>query len=68
MWRADALYDVVLVVGYNDAPVIPGLGSAIFVHLARAGFPTAGCVAMALPDLLAALAQLTTEDRLIVRA
>ena len=69
MWRADALYDVVLVVGYNDAPVIPGLGSAIFVHLARAEFsPTAGCVAMALPDLLAALAQLTPDDRLIVRA
>ena len=69
MWRADALYDVVLVVGYNDAPVIPGLGSAIFVHLVRAEFsPTAGCVAMALPDLLAALAQLTPDDRLIVRA
>jgi len=68
MWRTDPLYDIVLVVGYNDAPVFPGLGSAIFLHLARAGFsPTAGCVAMTLPDVLAALAQLAADDRLIVR-
>jgi L,D-peptidoglycan transpeptidase YkuD (ErfK/YbiS/YcfS/YnhG family) len=68
MWRADDLYDVVLVVGYNDAPVIPGRGSAIFVHVARPDFsPTAGCVALTLPDLLDALAQLNKEDTLIVR-
>src|SRR5262245_47607215 len=53
MWRDDHLYDVVVVVGYNDAPVIAGKGSAIFLHLARADFtPTAGCVALELPDLL----------------
>jgi L,D-peptidoglycan transpeptidase YkuD (ErfK/YbiS/YcfS/YnhG family) len=69
MWRDDHLYDVVVVVGYNDEPVIPGRGSAIFLHLARADFTsTAGCVALSLPDLLEALAQLTPEDRLIVGA
>ena len=68
MWRADGLYDVVLVVGYNDAPVVPARGSAIFVHVARTDFsPTAGCVALTLPDLLDALAQLKKEDKLIVR-
>jgi L,D-peptidoglycan transpeptidase YkuD (ErfK/YbiS/YcfS/YnhG family) len=67
MWRDDHLYDVVVVVGYNDAPVVAGKGSAIFIHLARANFtPTAGCVALALPDLFEALAQLKTDDRLIV--
>lgn len=67
MWREDDLYDVVAVVGYNDAPVIAGKGSAIFLHLARPEFaPTAGCVALALPDLLEALKQLTPNDRLIV--
>jgi len=67
MWRDDHLYDVVVVVGYNDDPVIAGKGSAIFLHLARADFtPTAGCVALALPDLLEALAQLAPNDRLIV--
>ncbi len=68
MWRDDGLYDVVLVVGYNDAPVIPARGSAIFVHVSRADFsPTAGCVALTLRDLLDALAQLKTDDRLIVQ-
>jgi len=69
MWRDDALYDVVLVVGYNDSPVVPGRGSAIFLHLARPGYsPTAGCVAMALPDVIEALAQLSCDDHLIVQA
>jgi L,D-peptidoglycan transpeptidase YkuD (ErfK/YbiS/YcfS/YnhG family) len=67
MWRDDHLYDLVVVVGYNDDPVIAGKGSAIFLHLARADYtPTAGCVALALPDLLEALAQLAPGDRLIV--
>ncbi len=52
----------------NDAPVIPARGSAIFVHVSRADFsPTAGCVALTLRDLLDALAQLKTDDRLIVQ-
>jgi L,D-peptidoglycan transpeptidase YkuD (ErfK/YbiS/YcfS/YnhG family) len=67
MWREDHLYDVVVVVGYNDDPVIAGKGSAIFLHLARADFgATVGCVALALPDLFEALAQLRAQDRLIV--
>jgi L,D-peptidoglycan transpeptidase YkuD (ErfK/YbiS/YcfS/YnhG family) len=67
MWRDDHLYDVVVVVGYNDEPVIAGRGSAIFIHLARADFtPTAGCVALALSDLLEAIAQLNPNDRIIV--
>ena len=47
LWRDDRLYDVVVELGWNDAPVIRGRGSAIFWHLARPGFsPTAGCVAV----------------------
>jgi L,D-peptidoglycan transpeptidase YkuD (ErfK/YbiS/YcfS/YnhG family) len=69
MWREDGLYDVVLVVGFNDDPVVAGLGSAIFVHVARPNYaPTAGCVGLALPDLLEALAQLRPNDRLIVQS
>lgn len=53
MWRADALYDVVVVIGHNDAPVIAGMGSAIFMHVASADYrPTEGCVALARQDLL----------------
>lgn len=46
LMRDDQLYDVVVALGWNDAPVVRGRGSAIFWHLARQGFtPTAGCVA-----------------------
>ena len=63
LWRTDALYDVIVVIGYNDAPVVPGKGSAIFLHLATADYrPTQGCVALARQDLLDVLAGVGAED------
>lgn len=57
LWRDDAVYDLIGVLGWNDAPVVPGRGSAIFLHVARADFaPTEGCVALAAADLRALLA------------
>jgi L,D-peptidoglycan transpeptidase YkuD (ErfK/YbiS/YcfS/YnhG family) len=57
MWRADELYDIVGELGWNDAPVVPWQGSAIFLHLARPDYgPTAGCVALVRADLLEVLA------------
>ena len=56
LWREDGLYDVIVVLGFNDDPVVPGLGSAIFLHVARPDWgPTEGCVALASADLLAVL-------------
>ena len=52
MKRKDHLYDLGMVLEYNMHPVVPGKGSAIFIHLwrnSRRG--TDGCVAMARPDL-----------------
>jgi L,D-peptidoglycan transpeptidase YkuD (ErfK/YbiS/YcfS/YnhG family) len=52
LWREDHVYDIVVILGYNDAPPVAGKGSAIFMHVARPGYaPTEGCVALALPDL-----------------
>lgn len=57
MARADALYDVVVVLDWNLARPVPGRGSAIFFHLATPGFaPTAGCVAVTLPAMRRVLA------------
>ena len=57
MWREDGLYDLVVVLGYNDSPPVPGRGSAIFMHIARPGYaPTEGCVALARADLEAVMA------------
>jgi L,D-peptidoglycan transpeptidase YkuD (ErfK/YbiS/YcfS/YnhG family) len=53
----DSLYDIVGVLGWNDAPVERGRGSAIFLHLARPDFaPTEGCIALSERDLRAVLA------------
>jgi L,D-peptidoglycan transpeptidase YkuD (ErfK/YbiS/YcfS/YnhG family) len=55
LWREDALYDLIAVVGFNDAPVVPGRGSAIFLHLARPDYgATEGCVALSRDDLIEA--------------
>jgi L,D-peptidoglycan transpeptidase YkuD (ErfK/YbiS/YcfS/YnhG family) len=58
LWRVDAIYDVIGVLGWNDAPVVRGRGSAIFLHLARPGFsPTEGCIALEKRELLRVLAE-----------
>jgi L,D-peptidoglycan transpeptidase YkuD (ErfK/YbiS/YcfS/YnhG family) len=69
LWRDDSRYDVIAVLGWNDAPVRPGRGSAIFLHVAAPGYrPTEGCVALALPDLLAVLAGCDGATRLRIVA
>jgi L,D-peptidoglycan transpeptidase YkuD (ErfK/YbiS/YcfS/YnhG family) len=51
--RDDHLYDLIIVLGYNDVPRVRRRGSAIFVHLARENYsPTAGCVGLSRHDLL----------------
>ncbi|HZV18451.1 MAG TPA: L,D-transpeptidase family protein [Sphingobium sp.] len=57
--RADQAYDAIIVLGHNDTPPVPGLGSAIFFHqwvIGEAGLPkpTEGCVAVA-PESMRAL-------------
>lgn len=67
LWREDGLYDVVVVIGHNDDPVEPGRGSAVFVHVATADYaPTAGCVALAMGDLLALLRDCRPGDRIAI--
>lgn len=61
--REDMLYDVVLVLGHNDSPPVPGAGSAIFFHLwneakLAAERNTEGCVAIARADMEALLPRL----------
>jgi len=68
MWREDGLYDLVVVLGYNDDPPRPGLGSAIFLHVAKPDYaPTQGCVALSRPDLELILALVAPGDALEIR-
>ena len=58
LWREDHLYDIIGVLGYNDDPIVPGRGSAIFLHIANSdGEPTAGCISLSLNNLLWLLEQ-----------
>lgn len=69
MARADGLYDLVVIVGYNDRPRQRGRGSAIFMHLARPGYEqTAGCVALNERDMRQLLRQLKPGTELCVPA
>jgi L,D-peptidoglycan transpeptidase YkuD (ErfK/YbiS/YcfS/YnhG family) len=62
LWRVDRLYDLLAVIGWNDDPPAAGLGSAIFLHVAReeAGGlePTEGCIALREEALRKVLARL----------
>ncbi len=67
LWRDDDIYDIVVILGHNDAPVRPGMGSAIFLHLAREDFsPTQGCVAVRREVLAKILAECNAETMLRV--
>jgi len=63
LWRDDHIYDLVVVLGHNDDPPKPYLGSCIFLHLARDDYsPTQGCVALSREDLEAVLAEAKPGD------
>lgn len=63
LWLEDRVYDVVVVLGHNDDPPVPFMGSAIFLHLARPDYsPTAGCVALNEADMEAFLARVKPGD------
>jgi L,D-peptidoglycan transpeptidase YkuD (ErfK/YbiS/YcfS/YnhG family) len=56
LWRIVPQYRYFAVIGYNAAPVVPGRGSAIFLHVAAG--PTAGCVSLPEPQLIRLLRRL----------
>ena len=69
LWRDDHLYDLLLVLGYNDDPIVPGAGSAIFMHLAWPDYrPTEGCLAVSTEDMLAILAKIRPGDAVHIEA
>jgi L,D-peptidoglycan transpeptidase YkuD (ErfK/YbiS/YcfS/YnhG family) len=68
LWRDDDVYDLIMVLGHNDDPVVPGSGSAIFVHIAREGFtPTEGCVAIAHDAIRKLITLMDIKDRIVIK-
>ena len=68
LWRTDSLYDVIVVLGHNDNPVVPGAGSAVFLHISGEDFtPTNGGVALRLADMLTILGGVHACARLSIQ-
>lgn len=69
LWRSDALYDIVVVVGYNDAPIVAGKGSAIFLHVAAEDFAhTEGCVALTKEDISTLLGEISSNTKILIES
>ena len=67
LWRDDHCYDLIVPLGYNDGPIVPGKGSAIFLHVMHDdGRATEGCIALKQADLLALLPRLSAATILTV--
>ena len=67
LYRDDSLYNIVCVLNYNTNPVKPGLGSAIFIHVATDGYkPTEGCIALKQEDLIFLLSLINKKTKIIL--
>ncbi len=67
--RDDRAYDVIIPLGYNDAPATPHRGSAIFFHILHDGKAhTEGCVAISAENMMRLIPHISTETILEVRA
>lgn len=66
LWRETTAYRAFATLDYNTAPVVPGRGSAIFLHVST-GRPTNGCISLPRPRLLPLLARLRSGARIAIR-
>lgn len=65
--RADPMYDLIILTGWNWPRAERGRGSAIFIHQwRRPGAPTAGCIGLSRQDLRAIAPRIRYSTRLIV--
>lgn len=68
LWRDDNRYDLILVLGHNDDPVVSHAGSAIFLHVAAEDFrPTEGCIALQEKHVLDILMHCTPTSRIKIQ-
>ena len=68
LYRDDHIYDIVCVLNYNTSPIIPGRGSAIFLHIAKPGFlGTEGCIAVEREALIEITTSLNADSTIEVK-
>ena len=68
LYRDDHIYDIICVLNYNTSPVIPGRGSAIFLHVAKPDFlGTKGCIAIEKEALIEIATNLTADSTIVIK-
>ena len=66
LFRKDHKYDYLIVINYNKKKIIPGKGSAIFIHLTKNYKPTSGCIALAENDFLVLSKLVNKKSKIII--
>ena len=67
LFRKDNIYDIIIIINYNNNPVIPGKGSAIFMHIAKKNYyPTKGCIALSKKDLIFIVSKLSKNEKILI--
>ena len=66
LWRISPAYRLFALIQYNVAPVVPGRGSAIFLHV-DTGRATNGCVSLPRNELQSLLVKLRTGATINIR-
>ena len=68
LFRDDDLYDLLCVINHNTDPIIPGKGSAIFLHISKPNFEgTEGCVAIEKENIIELAKKIDLTTRLIIK-
>ena len=68
LFRDDDLYDIICVLNYNTNPIVPGKGSAIFLHICKPNFAgTEGCVAIEKKNILKIVNLIDFNTKLIIK-
>ena len=67
LYRDDHIYDIICVLNYNTSPIIPGRGSAVFLHIAKPDFSgTEGCIAIEREALIEIASNLTVDSTIVI--
>ena len=64
LFRKDKKYDFLIPISYNTKKIVPGKGSAIFIHLTNNYKSTLGCIALKKNDFLILLKLINRKTKL----
>ncbi len=68
LFRRDNIYDIIIVINYNNNPVLKKKGSAIFLHIAKENYaPTKGCIAVKKKDLIEIISKLEIKEKICIK-